>query len=106
MGHIINSVSGRPRHERTIHRRYACAKVEVVSVRPPVLRVCDGVQFINLDTLMLQLPETVSVHASDGTVITGAFWITSETFDPFHLIVDALDGASPFAPAPSRDGKA
>lgn len=51
----------------------------------------DGV-FIAKDVVMLRVPSRISVVGPDGEQMKPscgkAFWITAETFDPYHLITE------------------
>lgn len=59
-----------------------------------------GVVICQMDVMFVPLPERVKVIGPDGKAIKPRckhFWVSVETFDPYHLVTDA-----PSMPLPSR----
>ncbi len=85
------------RGERAVGKPYACVVVKVSrithrGVRRRSLTVCTdrGVSVFRADALVVPLPESVGVVLEDGDVLrpSRTFWVTTETFDPYHLLTD------------------
>lgn len=95
MSHVL---AGRTHAERTTYRPYAAVMVEVIKQRPLTLRVLPGVRAVKSGVYMAQLPESAIVCDDDGETVeaSGTFYITVESIDPYHLLIDALNGNQPF----------
>ena len=54
------------------------------------LVVQEGIGFVEYDAVFAELPSRISVVDKDGEEIkaTGRFLVSTETFDPFHVLVD------------------
>jgi hypothetical protein len=89
MSHFLAGQHGQTR----LNRRYACVKVEVIKLRPPIVRVLPEVLMLKPDALLLPLPADVAVVAPDGEAVpaSGRFYITAESIDPYHLLIDWLE---------------
>lgn len=95
MSHFLaGDVHGR--NESVVQRPYACVKVEMVG--KTTLRVLPGVFFIKTGSYVRAVPEKISVVDEDGKKIqaSGQFYVSSESIDPYHLLLDAIDGNRPF----------
>lgn len=48
------------------------------------------------ETLVYRLPDTIKVYDNGEEVTSerGGFWITTETFDPYHMLCDGLPPAA------------
>ncbi len=79
-------------------RPYVCVKIETTSYRPPTLTILPDILFLKTGTSLLRVPEDIIIQSQDGEKIlpSGAFWMTSETIDPYHLLLDILDDNQPF----------
>jgi len=79
-------------------RPLAAVRVKVVSLRPRVLEIDPDpdapIVLIRTDTLLALLPKDVVVQSPDGDVCPahGRFFITTESFDPYHLLIDDHQG--------------
>jgi hypothetical protein len=95
---VSHILSARPGWTPRTVRPYAAVKVEVIAKgKPPKLLVTPHITILRAGELIRELPPEVIV--TDGTEVlaaSGKFFITIETIDPFHLLVDALDGNRPF----------
>ena len=102
MSHPIAPRDLRP--ARATRRPYAAVRVERTGGRPAVLTVVGPVRFVTLGTLLLELPAEVRVVDGEGAPVapSGRYYITQDTCDPYHLLVDALESASPFEVPPVR----
>jgi uncharacterized SAM-binding protein YcdF (DUF218 family) len=83
-------------HESVVRRPYACVKVELGG--KTTLRVLPGVFFVKAGSYVRALPEKIVVVDEAGETVTasGQFYVTSESIDPYHLLIDAIDGNRPF----------
>lgn len=79
-------------------RPYAAVQVERTGVRPPVLTVVGPVRLVRPGTLLSPLPPDLRVVDPEGVSIAaaGRFYLTTETCDPYHLLVDVLSSEDPF----------
>ena len=79
---------------RALHRPYACVTVKVLKLQPHVvLEVVDGsIGISKQGTTWVALEQGTQVVAEDRTVIepTGTFYVSTESFDPFHLLMDVF----------------
>jgi len=88
MSHILP----REFHEVCTTRPYAAVRVEVVSLRPCVLRVTEDILVLKRGVRLAKLPTDVQVLGDDTRVrASGEFYISTETFDPYHALTDVLD---------------
>lgn len=80
--------------EGAIGKRWACVVVHVERHRSPcILRIDEGpIKVLKADALMAPLPEQVVVQHVDGRICkpTGQFYVTTESFDPCHLLADVF----------------
>lgn len=53
----------------------------------------DPFSFVKPGTALVKLPDRVPVLAPDGSRIKTShqFWVTTETFNPYHLVLDIQD---------------
>jgi hypothetical protein len=60
-----------------------------------VLVVEPGIVGIDSNAMLVPLPKDVVVESDEGEVVqpTWGFWVSIETFDPYHLLLD-WDGDS------------
>jgi hypothetical protein len=73
--------------------------VKVVKLRPVVLEIEEGsLKIASTDAAWIPLPEGVVIQGSDGEVIqpTGRFYVSTETFDPCHLVTDVWETTGVF----------
>lgn len=84
MAHILKNTATRP-----IGKQYCAVKVEVKGKK---LIVVGGVEFVAPDTRIAVLPDGYEVQTMDGETIrpSGTFYITSETINPYHLLMDVF----------------
>lgn len=81
----------------TIGKRRAMVKVRVRGKGKDVsLEVqTDGIGVAKSDAQLSPLPDRVKVVDVDGKVVTpshgSSFWVTSETIDPFHGVIEIPD---------------
>jgi hypothetical protein len=70
-----------------IERRRACVTARYEDGK---LWIQDGIGVTKTDAIFVELPERIAVVGSDGKRIkaTGKFFVSVETFNPFHLVVD------------------
>lgn len=88
MSHILR----RDFHEVRTTRPYAAVRVEVVSLRPCVLQVTGDVFLLKRGIRLAKLPTDVQVLGDDTPVkASGEFYISTETFNPYHALTDVLD---------------
>ncbi len=84
---------GRFREDAIVKPR-ACVAVRVTRQRGPcTLRIEDApLRILKADALMAPLPEDVVVLHVDGRVCkaTGRFYVTTESFDPCHMLTDVF----------------
>lgn len=87
----------------TVVRKYVCVKVELhirsAKAGGDQLHVHPGVFFIKPGSTVLPLPDGIQVidpETKEPIPASGRFYVTSESFDPFHLLLDALPGNEPF----------
>ena len=77
---------------RAIQRPCAAVKVRFTrKARERVLTVEHGfVAILGHDAIIAPLPKDVVVVTEDGEAIEASrgFWVTIETFDPWHLLMD------------------
>jgi hypothetical protein len=76
-----------------IDKPRACVRVRVERTRTAcTLRVDGGVSVLKPDARVAPLPEGIVVLNEDGTVCeaVGRFYVTLESFDPYHLITDVF----------------
>lgn len=76
--------------ERAVGQAWAAVKVERDGERLTV--ASDSIQVLKGDTRLVPLPDRFRVVDSKGRSVkpSVAFYITTETFDPFHLLTDGL----------------
>ena len=84
-------VIGKAAHDagRAIGRHFACVTVKVIGKK--IVQVePSSIGILKYDTLVTPLPADVRVVGPDGKEIKAAhrFYITTETFDPFHALTD------------------
>lgn len=95
MSHFLAS-PGYAYREVVVTRTYACVKVELVN--KTTLRVLPEVNLIKPGSYVRLLPEKISVTDENGDKVpaSGRFYVTSESIDPYHLLIDVVDGNLPF----------
>ncbi len=96
---VSHFLAGRLHGERITYRPYGAVKVELVKHRPPTLRVVPGsICLVKASVYLALLPESVIVvdDADEQIPASGKFYISTESIDPYHLLIDALDGNRPF----------
>ena len=90
--HFLNPKGGRDVGGSALWKPRACVSVRVeYRDRKPVLIVKDGsVGVLKGDAILVELPKEIPVIGPDGDRIkpTGKFYVTTETFDPHHALVD------------------
>lgn len=72
-------------------RPHAIVMVEVVKQRPtPVLVLAGGVEIAQWDTQWVEVPPGTVIQTPDGDTIepSGTFYVSVETFDPYHAVMD------------------
>jgi hypothetical protein len=93
--HFLNPKGGRDIGGRALWKLRACVTVRVeFRDRKPVLVVKPGsVSLLKGDAVLTELPKEISVIDEDGKRIkaTGKFYVTTETFDPYHCVTDLSD---------------
>ncbi len=84
-------VLGRHVHGIVIGRQRAGVEVRVRARRELVVQA-DSIVVLKRDALISRVPSTISVVTEDGKPIApaagSAFWISTETLDPFHVVVE------------------
>lgn len=91
MSHPLHKAEAalRPEH---LTRPWAAAQVERRG--DELVLVPGGVFIAKADTLWLDLPERLNVVGPDGAPVHPSpgrkFFITAETFDPFHAVTEAV----------------
>lgn len=95
MSHFLAG-PGYAHHEVVVKRPYACVTVELVN--KTTLRVLPKIALIKPGSYVRIVPEKINVVDESGGMITasGRFYVTSESIDPYHLLIDVLDGNLPF----------
>lgn len=83
--------------ERPTRKNWAAVKVKVDGRGEDCrLTIEPGISVLRLGVQLVKLPERCTVISSEGEVIKptpGAqFFVTIETFDPFHLITEIPEG--------------
>lgn len=76
---------------RPLQQPHACVTVEVIKQRPhAILKVVGGIRIAQHSTTWVALKPGTQVVTEDGEVIepSGTFYVSTETFDPFHLLMD------------------
>lgn len=81
---------------RAIGRPFACVTVKVVGL--DVLEVVAGsIAVFKSDALIVELPERFRVLDEEGREIPAGkhrcFWISTESFNPYHLLACAPRGS-------------
>jgi len=90
--HILGS--DRARFERAVGKKHAAVYVRVVARDTLQLACPPRVEFpigaLKADALIVLLPKTIKVLDPDGKIIKPSrqFYITTESFDPWHLLTD------------------
>ena len=75
---------------RSVQRPWAAVSVEVLK-GGKILQVKTGsICVIKSDAMIVPLPKTIRVVSDEGeeSTPTWGFWVTTETFDPWHLLLD------------------
>lgn len=72
----------------TLGKRRAAVQVRVESKK--LLRVCERILVLGGDVELAKVPTDIVVVDGEGKVVkpSGEFYVTIETFDPFHALVD------------------
>jgi hypothetical protein len=89
--HFLESlVSSHKCVEELPRRRVACVQVRVEKKgRKPFLTILEGPIFVlKIDAPMILVPSDVPVFSDDGDVLEGDFAVTTESFDPIHVLVE------------------
>lgn len=70
---------------------WAAVQVRIERGSPRTLTIQPGVSVLKVDVMLIPLPENVRVVDGDGNAVVAShrFWVTTESFDPFHLLLDA-----------------
>ena len=80
------------RYRRTLGHRWACVTVRAEGRGSErTLIVQEGsIAVLKLGVYLIELPQDVRVLGPDGKQIHASwkFWVTLETFDPFHCLTD------------------
>ncbi|WP_155973564.1 hypothetical protein [Paenibacillus sp. Leaf72] len=73
---------------RKLGKLYAAVKVERKGFNLHIIQ--SGVCMSKPNTLFADLPKEFNIFSIDGKIIepTGRFMISTETIDPYHIIVD------------------
>ena len=84
---------------RTLGKPRACVTVKVEKDRLVLVEPEDdkpNIGIAKMDTQWSEVPERIKVVGPDGKVIKPSkgkkFYVSIETFDPFHLVMEAGDG--------------
>ncbi len=81
-------------------RPWACVKVKLSG--RDVLEIQEGISVGKADSQWVKLPERVKVVGPDGKQVKPSkgkcFWVTVETFDPFHMVTEGDE----YNPAPAK----
>jgi len=75
---------------QTVGRPYAAVVVENTGKKKLAIQL-GQIQVMKHDAYVVMLPDDFKViNPEDGTVIDAehTFWITTETFDPYHAVID------------------
>jgi hypothetical protein len=69
----------------------AAVQVRVAGTQVAIME--DSLVVAHRDALFVPLPERIKVVGPDGKVVTPSrdsrFWVTVETIDPYHLVIEA-----------------
>ena len=88
-------VLGRHVTSIAIGRQRAAVMVRVRSRRELVVQA-ESIVVLKRDALISRVPSTMTVVAEDDQPIAAspgsAFWITTETFDPYHVVCELPEG--------------
>ncbi|KJD42797.1 hypothetical protein [Paenibacillus terrae] len=73
---------------KSLHKPYAAVQVKREGKK--LIIVPETVFISRADTMYITLPAEYQVISQDGDVISasGLFMISSETFDPYHVLID------------------
>lgn len=80
-----------PQRSMRTDRPLAAVIVHTLNGRQPRLQVTeDSPVMVKTDTYFVLLPDTITVIDAFGNPITpsGQFWISGETIDPQHVLID------------------
>ena len=66
----------------------AAVKVRYDTKKKALILVRETPMVLKADALIAPIPETIPVLDPDGKRIKGKFYVTVETFDPFHMVVE------------------
>ncbi len=83
--------------ERELGKPYAAVKVRVTGTQLQIQPHGDDnesvISVVRMDTLLAPLPERFRVVGPNGKVVKPSkgkrFWVTTQTIDPFHLVLEA-----------------
>lgn len=104
MSHFLaGAVKKHACHPMTVIRSYACVKIELhrrsAKAGGDQLHVHPGIFLIKPGSTILPLPDSIQVidsETKEPIPASGRFFVTSESLDPFHLLLDALPGNEPW----------
>jgi len=91
--HILGA-RARELYERAVGKRHAAVYVRVVARDTLQLDCPENQKFpivvLKADALIVPLPEKIRVLDPDGKILKPSrrFYITTESFDPWHLLTD------------------
>ena len=76
--------------ERSVRRLHAGARVQVLKGGKTLQVEADSICIVKADALVMSLPKGVRLVDADGDEIlpTWGFWVTTESLDPYHLLLD------------------
>ena len=93
MSHPLDLYSKQISHGRRLEKPLLTVKVERFGYTKASLTLATTAEPPSLargDAVFVPLPKEIKVISQDGEPITPTwkFWISTETFDPFHLLID------------------
>lgn len=75
---------------RAVQRPWGAVEVQVLKGGKTLQVKTGSICVIKADALIIPLPKGIRVVSDEGEAIepTWGFWVTTETFDPWHLLID------------------
>lgn len=88
--HFLFTKKGNISHTICLRKPHACVTVQVAG-KKTLKAIAGSINILRDDAQLVALPSDVSVVDEQGNAIkpSRGFYVTTETFDPFHVLVDA-----------------
>lgn len=89
IGNMTWLIDRKASFEHAIGKSRAAVTIRVKN-RNELVVADDGICILKADALISKLPDGVRIYDPNGKEVTptGSFYITTESFDPFHIVTD------------------